>query len=127
MYQQKAAISYTVPLNKFPLTDWITARYTYATSYNWIGASRLAYELGNTIENSQENNLSVPFNFASLYAKSKFLRALDNIPPPKVKGNTISSKATPEQLLGTVLLSKKETLQGLVGDKRKVALKSGRL
>lgn len=123
MYQQKAAISYTVPLNKFPLTDWITARYTYATSYNWIGASRLAYELGNTIENSQENNISMPFNFASLYAKSKFLRALDNIPPPKVKGNKISSKATPEQLLGTVLLSKKETLHGLIGDKRKVALK----
>jgi len=123
LYQQKAAISYTVPLNKFPLTDWITARYTYATSYNWIGASRLAYELGNTIENSQENNISVPFNFASLYAKSKFLRALDNIPPPKVKGNTISSKASPEQLLGTVLLSKKETLQGLIGDKRKLALK----
>ena len=123
LYQQKAAISYTVPLNKFPLTDWITARYTYATTYNWIGASRLAYELGNTIENSQENNISVPFNFASLYAKSKFLRALDNIPPPKVKGNTISSKASPEQLLGTVLLSKKETLSGLVGAKRKEAFK----
>jgi cell surface protein SprA len=58
LYQQKAAISYTVPLNKFPLTDWITARYTYATTYNWIGASRLAYELGNTIENSQENILA---------------------------------------------------------------------
>jgi len=123
LYQQKASVSYTIPLNKLPITDWITARYTYGTSYNWIGASRLAYELGNTIENSQENNISVPFNFASLYAKSKFLRALDNIPPPKVKGNTISSKATPEQLLGTVLLSKKETLQGLIGDKRKEALK----
>uniref|UniRef100_UPI0038D08DF7 hypothetical protein n=1 Tax=Hafnia paralvei TaxID=546367 RepID=UPI0038D08DF7 len=80
LYQQKAILNYNIPLNKIPLTDWITARYTYGTSYNWIGGSLLAPALGNTIENSQENNVSTQFNFASLYAKSRWLRALDNIP-----------------------------------------------
>ncbi|MDE3253752.1 MAG: cell surface protein SprA, partial [Bacteroidota bacterium] len=37
LYQQKAILGYSLPLNKFPMTDWINARYTYATSYNWIG------------------------------------------------------------------------------------------
>ena len=42
MYQQQATLSYNIPLAKFPLTDWITARYSYTTTYNWIGASLLA-------------------------------------------------------------------------------------
>lgn len=37
LYQQKAILGYNIPLNKIPLTDWITARYSYGTSYNWIG------------------------------------------------------------------------------------------
>jgi len=81
LYQQKAILNYSIPLNKFPLTDWISARYSYGTSYNWIGASRIAINLGNTIENSQENNLNVGFNFSSLYNKSKWLRSIGNVPP----------------------------------------------
>jgi cell surface protein SprA len=55
LYNQKATLAYTLPLSKFPLTDWINARYSYTTTYNWIGASRIALTLGNTLENSQEN------------------------------------------------------------------------
>jgi cell surface protein SprA len=64
-------------LAKLPLTDWINARYSYTTTYNWIGASRLAISLGNTIENSQENNINGEFDFTRLYSKSRWLRALD--------------------------------------------------
>ncbi len=83
LYNQKAILSYNLPTAKFPLTDWITARYSYTTTYNWIGASRLAIDLGNTIENSQENNLNGEFDFTRLYQKSRWLRALDEAPAPK--------------------------------------------
>ncbi|MBS1627886.1 MAG: cell surface protein SprA [Bacteroidetes bacterium] len=78
LYTQRATASYTFPLNKFPLTDWITARYTYGTSYNWIGASLLARTLGNTLENTQENSINGQFDFSRLYMKSKWLRSVNN-------------------------------------------------
>ena len=131
LYQQKATLGYTLPLNKFPLTDWITARYTYGTTYNWIGASRLAINLGNTIENSQENNFTGQLNFASLYAKSKWLRALDNIPVPKPKTNPVKKPtdvkdAANTNALGTTIPTKAEVVKGLKGKQRREALKKWR-
>lgn len=124
LYQQKAILGYNIPLNKIPLTDWITARYSYGTSYNWIGGSLLAPGLGNAIENSQENNMNAQFNFASLYAKSRWLRALDNIPPPKPK---TGGPAKPNNnLLGSTLPTKEEALRGLTGKPRADALRKWR-
>lgn len=130
LYQQKATLNYNIPLNKFPLTDWINARYSYGTSYNWIGASRLAISLGNTIENSQENSLNAQFNFASLYNKSKWLRALDNIPPPKPKpdpNKPADVKDTKKQnALGATIPEKAEVIKGLKGKKKREALRKWR-
>jgi cell surface protein SprA len=131
LYQQKATLGYSIPFNKFPLTDWIIANYTYGTSYNWIGASRLAISLGNTIENSQEHNFRAQFNFPTLYAKSKWLRALDNIPPPKPK--VVTPNKTPDvkdignkNPLGTIIPTKAEVIKGLKGKKKRDALKKWR-
>lgn len=128
LYTQKAILTYALPLNKFPLTDWIQARYSYSTSYNWIGASRVALNLGNTIENSQENRFNANFLFGNLYAKSKWLRALDNVPPPKPKNATaqVNPRTTqPKNLnpMGTVIPSKEEVVKGLKGKARRSALK----
>jgi cell surface protein SprA len=73
LYQQRATLSYNFPLNKLPITDWITARYNYTTTYNWIGASLLAVNLGNTIENSQQNGLTGEFDLTRLYSKIPWL------------------------------------------------------
>ncbi len=131
LYQQKATLNYNIPFNKFPLTDWINARYSYGTSYNWVGASRIAINLGNTIENSQENNLNAQFNFATLYAKSKWLRALDDIPVPKPKANPNNpvdvKDAKNKNTLGTIILTKAEVVKGLKGKKRKEALAKWRM
>ena len=80
-YQQKASVSYTFPLSKLPLTDWVTARYTFGTNYDWIAASLLTPTLGNTIENGQTNALNGEFDLTKLYLKSKWLKALQAKPP----------------------------------------------
>ncbi|MEI2710107.1 MAG: hypothetical protein V9E96_14015 [Chitinophagaceae bacterium] len=99
-------------------------RYSYTTTYNWIGASRLALSLGNTIENSQENTVNGEFDFTRLYSKSRILRSLENAPAPKTKGNTGSTK-TPT-VSSIQIKPKAEVLKGLTGEKRTIALKKWR-
>lgn len=107
LYQQRATLSYNIPFAKLPLTDWINGRYSYATTYNWIGASLLATSLGNTIENSQQNSLTAEFDLTRLYSKSKFLTAVsqtddntdteanpnDSIQPPKTRAEVITDSS----------------------------------
>ncbi|MEP6845249.1 MAG: cell surface protein SprA, partial [Panacibacter sp.] len=73
VYQQRAVLSYNAPLAKLPATDWINMRYSFTTSYNWAAASLLARNLGNIIENSQQNALNTEFDFTKLYGKSRWL------------------------------------------------------
>jgi cell surface protein SprA len=92
VFTQTANFSYTVPTTKFPLLDWTTLRLRYAANYRWIGASRLAYDLGNFLENGQQEEANLQLDFNKLYSKSKFLRSLDQqaaqpqAPPDTAKG-----------------------------------------
>jgi cell surface protein SprA len=85
LYNQTANVSYTLPTSKFPLLDWTSANLKYQATYRWIGASRLALELGNIIENGQTKEATLQFDFTKLYSKLKFFRAIDQ---PRVEGAT---------------------------------------
>ena len=158
LYQQKAIASYTLPLSKFPVTNWINARYSYTTTYNWIGASRLQLDLGinlgNTIENSQENNLNGEFDFTRFYAKSKWLRALEQDAAPAAKADDTDKglkgdgkkgdkkdkktssksdkkkeevvKAPKEPEPVSTLPSREDVIKGLTGKAKRVALRKWR-
>ena len=67
----KSGVWLQCTLGKASATDWINMRYSYTTTYNWIGASQLARELGNIVENSQQNAFNTEFDFTRLYSKSK--------------------------------------------------------
>ena len=77
LFYQTAAFSYTLPLSKIPALDFVTANVKYQATYKWIGASRLAVNLGNFLENGQQKEGTVQMDFTRLYQKSKFLRQLD--------------------------------------------------
>ena len=77
LFNQSAAFSYTLPTAKFPLLDWTTINLKYQATYRWIGASRLAVELGNILENGQQSEGTAQLDFTRLYQKSKWLRQLD--------------------------------------------------
>ena len=82
LFNQTANLSYTLPTGKFPLLDWTTVNLKYQATYKWIGASRLAVNLGNFLENGQQKEGTVQADFTKLYQKSKWLRAL-NLPSNK--------------------------------------------
>ncbi len=77
IFNQTAAFAYTLPTAKFPLLDWTTINLKYQATYRWIGASRLAVELGNILENGQQKEATAQLDFTKLYQKSKWLRQLD--------------------------------------------------
>ncbi len=123
LYQQRAVFSYNIPLSKLPLTDWITTRYNYTTTYNWIGASLLAYNLGNTLENSQQNALTAEFDFTRLYGKSKWLTKMQQSAVQPGENDTTANKKADTTI---VIKPRAEVIKGLKGHAKKVALRKWR-
>ncbi|RYG42004.1 MAG: cell surface protein SprA, partial [Chitinophagaceae bacterium] len=77
LFNQTANFSYTLPTAKIPALDWTTVNLKYQAAYRWIGASRLAVDLGNFLENGQQKEATMQFDFTRLYQKSKLLKQLD--------------------------------------------------
>jgi len=76
-YNHQINLTYNVPLNKIPATDWINSNIRYSGTYNWERAPFAADSLGNTIQNSQQWQVNGTFNFTSLYNKVKFLKEVN--------------------------------------------------
>ncbi len=91
-YAQQATLSYNVPTEKFPLLDWTTLRASYSAQYNWLAASLLARELGNTLSNTQTRTINGELNFEQLYNKSRFLRAINSAPSPNRARDTSNTR-----------------------------------
>ena len=103
-FNQTAAITYRLPLDKFPLTDWLSADTRYSANYSWQAASTgqraplnptsttdtttYVLNLGNTIQNNAEMSANGKIDLVKLYNKVKFLNIINNAPPPidKSKG-----------------------------------------
>jgi cell surface protein SprA len=94
LFTQRANATYTLPLSKFPLLDFIDVNVKYQTEYKWVGASRLAVDLGNIIENDKQFGANAPIDFTKLYNKSKFLRKLDM--PKEAFANNLSNNNVAE-------------------------------
>lgn len=96
-YTQTYGINYTLPFNKFPLTDFITATVRYGGSYDWTTAPPAIAFLGNTIQNSQQQQANGQVNLVQLYNKSKYLRDINNNVPPKPKPLDPEKEAAKEE------------------------------
>jgi len=91
-YVQTFNSAYNVPLSKLPLIDWISMRLGYTANYSWTGAAPIAYDLGNTIGNTQTESVTGELNMQTLYNKWRWLKAL-NAKPVK-KGEAGGSKSS---------------------------------
>jgi len=79
-YSQDIKISYTIPVNKIPIFDWVNANAAYNGTYNWKAASLLLtdeFEPGNTIRNSRTYQLTGQTNLVTLYNKIGFLKKIN--------------------------------------------------
>jgi len=103
-FDQTIAATYRLPLDKFPLTDWLSADVRYSAHYTWQAASTalrapnpspsrlpdgtvdptdtttVAINLGNTIQNNAEFTANGKIDLVKLYNKVKFLNIINNAP-----------------------------------------------
>ena len=68
-YNHSYNLSYTLPLDKFPLTDWLTLNTKYNGTFNWQRAPLAQTDFGNVIQNNRSLNLTSQANFVTLYNK----------------------------------------------------------
>jgi len=77
-FNQMVKLSYKLPLDKLPLTDWMNLSSSYQVQYNW-NASPVAIQsrFGNTIENARNIQLNGGADFNKLYNKLPFLKKIN--------------------------------------------------
>ena len=86
-YQQVFTASWTVPINKIPLFDWVTANASYNSTYSWNRTARIkgAADIGNVASSMGAWQGDASLNFETLYNKSKYLKDVNrrygNQPP----------------------------------------------
>ncbi|MDO7887461.1 T9SS outer membrane translocon Sov/SprA [Hymenobacter cheonanensis] len=99
-FSQNIALTYRLPLDKFPLTDWISADTRYTAHYSWQAVSTATgiripanpnvvgdttttlANLGNTVQNNRELSANGKIDLVKLYNKVRFLNIINNAPPP---------------------------------------------
>jgi len=77
-YTHNLGVNYTIPINKLPLLDWVSATARYQTNYKWQASPKSLQErLGNQIENSNTTQLNGNLTFDRLYNKLPFLEKVN--------------------------------------------------
>ena len=89
-YTHDYSLSYTVPFDKIPVLNWITANGKYSGTYNWQRAPLGQAEYGNIIQNSRVVNVSAQMNFVNLYNKVPFLKKV--LDEGKQQRGTVTTK-----------------------------------
>lgn len=78
-FQQNVGLTYKIPFDKFPVTDWIDADTRYQAGYTWTaGAVGISDTLGNNMQNNNNITVQGQFNLRKLYDKSRFLQQVNN-------------------------------------------------
>src|SRR5690606_13977414 len=109
-YNQQFVANYKIPLDKFPLTDWISADARYEASYSWMtGSIGQRDTLGNVIQNTRDRVLTGKLDFVALYNKSNRLKGLYSPRRPTIPGRpnpqeTVTEESPTNEGFGTELL-----------------------
>jgi cell surface protein SprA len=77
-FSQKLNVSYTVPINKIPIFNWVSLNTSYGSTYSWIRGEVIPNRrLGNTLKNSNTVKVNSNLNLRSLYSKVGYLKNIE--------------------------------------------------
>lgn len=94
-YQQSFDASWSLPLNKFPVFDWITSEVKYASTYTWERGSDLSdgTDLGNTISTTRNTSGTLRLKLETLYNHVPFLKKVNR----KFSSSSSSSSSSKDE------------------------------
>ncbi len=102
-YSQAFSASWTLPINKIPLLDWVTTNASYNSTYNWNRTATIqgGSEIGNVATSMGAWQADGQLNFENLYNKVKYLKdinqrfsAQSNANKPKFQSKTYKQTVT---------------------------------
>ncbi len=106
-FNQNISANYTLPLDKLPITDWLSADYRYQASYEWRAGPLYTdsteirtLDFGNTIQNSRDNSLTGKLDLVKLYNKIGYLKKINspqNTRKSSLRSSSNRDEETPEQ------------------------------
>lgn len=123
-HMQQLILNYELPINKIPLFSFIKANYSYTGDYSWQRTSNAlsqieiegsTYNLGNTIQNANSNNLNATFNMGVLY---KYLGLSKNPKKSIAKPKTATPPKPGEKVVNTntqQIVNNNVFVDGLIG------------
>ena len=76
-FYQRVMASWQIPINKFPLFNWITANVRYTGDFTYTGSTLALAYLGNTIQNSNTYQGTGTLNFVTLYNNVPYLKKIN--------------------------------------------------
>ncbi|HEV8515719.1 MAG TPA: cell surface protein SprA, partial [Cyclobacteriaceae bacterium] len=84
-FEQNITLNYTLPFDKFPMTNWIGADYRYNVGYNWRAGPLQKVDslnMGNIVQNTQNQAFTGKLDMVKLYNKIGFLKSINTPKPP---------------------------------------------
>ena len=76
-YRQTMNINYQVPLNKIPITNFMSLNTRYNSTFNWTMTPLSMTDLGNSIQNSRSIQYNGQINLNNLYNKVPYFRKIN--------------------------------------------------
>ncbi|GLR16897.1 T9SS outer membrane translocon Sov/SprA [Portibacter lacus] len=76
-YSHNLNVNYNVPLKNIPILDFASLKAQYNADFYWEAASLNVDSLGNVIQNGQNRQVNLNFDFEKLYKKSGYLKKIE--------------------------------------------------
>lgn len=91
-YGHNYNITYKIPFNQLPLTDWLTANIKHRGSYDWMRAPIAQPDYGHTIQNASNFSINGQADFNKIYNRLEFFRRVNGGKPSR-GGRSTNQKA----------------------------------
>ena len=117
-FNQTSKLNYTIPINKLPLMDWVTASANYTGTYRWTASSRSTQAvMGNVNENEAMFQLNGNADLTKLYNKVPYFKQITT--PKRSSGrnsNNSRQKKEEETAVDTTGKAPKKDYGKLIAD-----------
>ncbi|XOV92005.1 MAG: cell surface protein SprA [Bacteroidota bacterium] len=105
-FRQDINATFRVPLDKLPITDWLSADLKYSVGYNWVAGSLNQEDIdgnffGHTISNRRDRGVISKVDFVKLYNKIDFLKDINA--PPRRGANEANTFSLGKSFLRTLM------------------------